>query len=112
MGTLNGYGSAVVDGNGRATVSLGPTHMEAWHLTRVTVTVEGSAAEPTARVYLDTVAAGSLVAGTYSGSLDSSDESLDLRPGQLVICQWDGADPGATATLSVFGTRTDTRRGA
>lgn len=103
---LNIGKSADVAASGEALVSIAVPRLESWVVTRIAVLVSTAVLEPTARVYVDAEAPLNFLAGTYTGSNDSSDESLRLRPGQLLICRWTGADVGAGATLSVFGEKT------
>lgn len=103
---LNAFAIATVAASGIATASLGPTGVETWHITRIAVKVSTNVLEPIAQVYLGSVADGNLVGGTYTGSLDSSDEDLWLPQSTDLFCVWSGADVGARATLSVFGVRT------
>jgi hypothetical protein len=100
---LNTSGTVKLSAAGAGTVTLAPTGLENWHVTRVAVTVTTNVLEPVARVYIGSVAPGNLLAGTYTGSLDSSDEDQYVSPGQPLLCVWTGGDAGATATLSVFG---------
>lgn len=103
---LNTGGSAVVPANGIATVTIGPNGLETWNLTTVAVSASTNTLEPTARVYVGAVDPKFLVGSTYTGSLDSGPDSSILPPGQKIICVWNGADVGATVTLSVYGTKT------
>lgn len=93
--TLNASGTGVAD-------ILVPT-LETWQVSRIAVQTTTNTSEPTARVYVDSEGPGNFLAGTYTGSNDSSDENLTLMPGQHLLCRWDGGDAGAVATLSVFG---------
>jgi hypothetical protein len=72
-------------------------------VTRVAVSVTSNVKEPVAQVYIGSVSPGNLLAGTYTGSLDSSDEDQWINPAQPLLCAWTGGDAGAVATLSVFG---------
>lgn len=103
---LNDGADATLDAAGNGTAVLQVPALETWHLTRVAVSATSNTSEPEARVYIGSVIPSNLLGGTYSGSLDSSDETQDVQPGQRIYCVWSGGDPGASATLSVFGTKT------
>lgn len=90
---------------GTGTVTLGVGSLFRWHVTRIAVLTATNVLEPVAKVYVDSVSPVNFLAGTYTGSNDSSDENLWLRPGQKLICEWTGGDANAVATLSVFGTK-------
>lgn len=98
--------SVVLDASGNGTVSLQPNRLETWHVTSTGVRVSSNNLEPTATTYVGAVADGNVLSSTFSGSRDSSPEDQPLQPGQPLLCQWLGGDPGATATLTVLGTVT------
>lgn len=91
-------------GAGVATAT--PPNLETWQVTTIAVHVTSNTAEPTAQVYIGAQDASRLIGATYTGSLDSSDGNWRVNPGQPLICAWSGGDAGATATLSILGTRT------
>jgi hypothetical protein len=100
---LNQGDKVKLDATGAGTVTLTPTGLQQWHVTRMAVSVTTAVLEPTAKVYVGSVSEQNLLSGTYSGALDSSDEDQWLQAGQPLICVWAGGDAGATATFSVFG---------
>jgi hypothetical protein len=100
---LNQGGRATLSAAGAGTVTLAPTGLEQWRVTRMAVSVTTAVLEPTAKVYVGSVSEQNLLSGTYSGALDSSDENQVLQNGQPLICIWAGGDAGAVATFSVFG---------
>lgn len=95
--------SVTLDGTGTGAAEVQVPALESWRVTRIAVTCSSAVTEPEARVYVNTEAPTAFVGGTYTGSNDASDENLTLRPGQRLICRWRDGDPGAVATLSVFG---------
>lgn len=97
--------SATVAANGTATVTIGPNGVETWDVSTIGVQVSTNTLEPIAKVYLNTISPTTFIGGTYTGSNDSSDQSVTLLQGQTLICQWTTADVGATATLSLYGTK-------
>lgn len=103
--TLNEGKSATVLADGTATVELKPNGLEKWHISKLAVMTSSNVLEPTARVYLGSISPTNLMDGTTTGSLDSSETTLDLQQSQPLYCVWSGADIGALATLSVFGTK-------
>ena len=100
---LNTSGTVKLNAAGAGTVSIAPTGLETWLVTRVAVSVSSNTLEPVAQVYVGSVGPGNLLAGTYTGSLDSSDENQVVKQAQPLLCAWTGGDAGATATFSVFG---------
>lgn len=102
---LDEHASVVLNAAGNGTVQLQCPTVETWTVSRTAVSTTTNVLEPTAQTYIGQVAPGSALSGTYSGSLDSSDENQQINPGQSLYCVWTGGDPGATATLSVFGTK-------
>jgi hypothetical protein len=100
---LNAGDSVKLDSSGGGAVTLTPTGLEQWHVTRMAVVVSTAVLEPTAKVYVGSVSEANLLSGTYSGALDSSNEDQTLQAGQPLVCVWAGGDANATATFSVFG---------
>lgn len=97
------YKTVVLDADGTALADLLVPTLETWQVSRIAVQTSTNESEPTAKVYVDSEGPGNFLAGTYTGSNDSSDENLTLMPGQHLLCRWTGGDAGATATVSVFG---------
>jgi len=79
-----------------------------WQPTSIGVSATTNVSEAQCRVYLGLNAnAGALLGSTSTGSTgDSTDCAQTVWPGQSLIAVWTGGDAGATATISVFGTRT------
>ena len=102
---LDTFASVTLDATGAGVATLTAPALETWTVTTVAVHVTTNTAEPVAQVYVGAQAASRLIGATYTGSLDSSDGSWQVNPGQQMICAWSGGDAGATATLSVLGTR-------
>ncbi|OFV82830.1 MAG: hypothetical protein A2Y78_10160 [Acidobacteria bacterium RBG_13_68_16] len=101
--------STTLDAAGDGQVILGPyRHTERWHVDHVAVAVDPVPPAtipmlvPEARVF----ARGSQIGGTYTGSLDDTECSVDLMAGHQVIVQWTGGDPGALARADITGTKT------
>lgn len=94
--------SVVLNASGNGSVKLGPTSTRAvWHVTNAAVTVSSNTLEPQAILYQNTKA--SKLAGTNTGSNDSTNLDVWVRNG-FILCEWTGGDPGATATLFLYGT--------
>jgi hypothetical protein len=107
--SLNASASVVLDGAGNGTASCGPgLPGVSWQPTSIGVSATSNASEAQCHVYLGLSAvAGALLGATSTGSTgDTTDCSQTVWPGQNLIAVWAGGDPGATATMSVFGTRT------
>lgn len=103
---LNTGKSATVNASGVARVEIGPGQLETWHITTVAVKTSTNTLEPIAEVYLGPPSPVNLLGGTYTGSLDAGPENVVLQQGQFITCVWTGGDVGATATLSLSGTKT------
>lgn len=102
---LNEASQTTFNASGDGTASLGPNGYETWNVSTIAVFVNSNTAEPTARIYLGSVSPQNFIGGTYTGSTDSSDQSVTVLPNQNIICVWTGGDPGAQGTLSLYGTK-------
>lgn len=103
---LNVSGSATVDANGRAVVSLSPGRpYTSWLVERYAVLIPGEPGHPRAFVYRNTEGPGSLIEGTSKGDNDASDQPnrLPIRSAESLVFVWSGATPGLTATATVTG---------
>jgi hypothetical protein len=106
---LNASASVVLNASGNGTASAGPgLPGVSWQPTSIAVSVSTSNSEAQCNVYLGlSASAGSLLGATATGSTgDSADCEQTVWPGQSLIAVWTGGDPGATATMSVFGAKT------
>lgn len=100
---LNSSGTVTLDASGSGLVDIQVPTLQTWSVSRLGVLTSSNVSEPTAKVYVDSEGPGNFLSGTYTGSNDSSDEVQTLMPGQRILCRWTGGDPGAQATLSIFG---------
>ena len=89
------------DGTGR--ITQGPTvHGTEWLVTSMSVELVGVTDDSEARIYKN--GGGALIAGTYSGSMDSAGGStVRLAAQENIHCVWSNATPGATAQLTLLG---------
>jgi hypothetical protein len=98
--------TVVLDGAGNGTCPpLGPSsYGETWSVTLISVQCSSNASEAIASVYLS----GALLGTTTWGSTGDSDTGIiqQVMTGQQLTAAWSGGDPGATATMTVMGTRT------
>lgn len=107
---LDTAATVVLDANGNGSVQIGPTKpFENWRVTNLAVSVSTNAIEPTAKVYKGPSSARNLIAGTYTGSNDSTTLDTDLRTGEVITVEWTNGDPGSIATVSISG-KIDTPR--
>lgn len=101
--------SVVLDGSGAGTVQAGPTGPGETWLAGYVASVHASSAdnEATCRVYCGPAATPAAFAdGTTWGSTgDSTTNTRQVMVGSSVIAVWVGGDPGATAYLTISGTR-------
>lgn len=107
---LNETAPVVLDGTGAGTASIGPiSAREVWHPDVISVKVSTATDEAQCTIYVgDSPTQPNFVDGTYSGSSgDATDRAAAtlIRVGWKVWATWSGGDPGATATLTVTGTK-------
>lgn len=105
---LNTFASVKLDGSGNGFAQTGPgLPGVSWQPQTIAVSVSTNNAEAQCNVFLGiSPTAGALLAATSTGSTgDSTDCSATVWPGQELIAVWTGGDPGATATISIFGTK-------
>lgn len=98
---LDEVAKTVLDASGNGQVTMGPGSSRiSWNVLLASVYTSSSVSEPTARLYLNSLA--TQIAGTFTGSNDSTSLDIRIRNGRL-ICVWTGGDPGATAQMAVNG---------
>ena len=107
---LNVTVSVRLDGAGGGTAQAGPiSAREVWHPASVHVQASSAVAEAVCNIYIgDSPVQPNFMDGTFSGSSgDSSDRvsSVPVTCSWYVWAVWTGGDPGATATLTVTGTK-------
>jgi len=105
---LDTSASVKLDASGNGTAQAGPgLPGVSWQPETVAVSAAPPvSSEAQCNVYLGLSAqAGSLLGATSTGSTgDSTDvHGQTVWPGQFLIAVWTGGDPGATATMSIFG---------
>jgi len=99
--------SATLDSSGNGTVRIGPSRIsETWTVTNLSVATSTNNKVSRAYVYLGTESPGGLLGGTENGSRDQMGPDQVLYTGQFLTVVWRGGDAGATATVTVTGTRT------
>ena len=104
-----GQRQTTVNGAGSATLQVGPQGQGVrWYPSAVIVsTSTGASDNSTVACYIGSVALQNLQGGqSYAGGGDTIGLSvLSMTPGDLLICIWSGAKPGATAVMNVQGTQ-------
>lgn len=102
-------GTVKLDVNGNGQISLGPQVVrEYWTLTLASVSVSSAVKEATATLYLGIgPTAGRRITGTATGSSGDTAglANMEVQPGQTILAVFQGGDPGATANLSIVGTK-------
>jgi hypothetical protein len=91
-------------GNGTCP-GLGPTSPgETWTVSLISVQCSTNVSESIASVYLN----GALLGTSTWGSTGDADSAISqvVSTGQALTATWTGGDSGATATMTVIGTRT------
>ncbi|MGH2866774.1 MAG: hypothetical protein ACRDNK_04280 [Solirubrobacteraceae bacterium] len=108
---LSEYAFTKLDGSGNGTVRLGPTaHGVVWNPTVASIKATGAipAGLATCTVYAGSSATDdNFVDATYDVTSAATDAIAGnvLRLGGYLYAVWSGGTPGATATLSVAGTK-------
>lgn len=102
--------STALDSNGNGTIATGPTAQgEVWTVSTVGVQCSTNVNESICSIYVGPAGSTShLLGATNWGSTGDSDTGITqvLRVGQAVMAVWKEGDAGATASLSVIGSRT------
>jgi hypothetical protein len=97
-----------ISAQGTATVSVGPQALgTVWYPASLTLsTTSGTADSSTALVFLGAVGVPNLQVGqSYAAGADTVALAVPpLSPGQLLIVQWSGGNPGDACTVNVVGT--------
>lgn len=106
---LNASAQVTLDGSGNGTASVGPTAQgETWQA-GFTASVHASTNvnEAQAKLYCGGGVSPAYFVGatTWGSTGDSNTDTPQTHTGQVVTAVWAGGDPGATAYLSVNGTR-------
>lgn len=106
---LSAGAKVTLDASGNGTASVGPTAQgETWQAGfTAAVHCSSNASEAQAKAYCGGgVSPQYFIGGTTWGSTgDSTTNTPQMQVGQQVFAVWTGGDPGATAFLSVNGTR-------
>lgn len=101
---LTKFEQATVGANGSARVTITvPGHGVSWRITTISV-LSTTTDDSEARVYKN--GGGALIAGTYSGAMDTAGGEVLLASQENIHCVWTNATPGSTVQLSLFGTET------
>jgi hypothetical protein len=108
---LDEFVSVTLDVTGSGTARLGPAaHGVAWNPTVASIKMTGAVPTGLATVTVfagDDTSAGNFVDSTYDVNNAATDAIAGnvLRLGSYVFAVWAGGNAGATATLSVTGTK-------
>lgn len=99
--------TGVLDGNGSAVLSIGPSAAgrQNWRVTSVLLKSSrpGQAPVPRAEVWLDSQDVNSQQGLTYDGSFASGHCDITLQRGQELICEWTGGQAGDSVQFTVCG---------
>jgi hypothetical protein len=103
-------GQVVLDGSGNGTAKVGPlTEREVWSPTMAFVAVATNVKEAECAIFVGHDASAAYqVDSSYSGSSGDSTGRVagrTVRQGNFIWATWTGGDAGATATITVNGTR-------
>lgn len=108
---LSDFVQVTLDGSGNGTARIGPrAHGQLWKPTVASIKMTGSTPTGQATCYVYAggyVGDANFIDSTYDVLNDSTDRvsGQALQLGQYVFAVWSGGNPGATATLTVNGTK-------
>jgi hypothetical protein len=106
---LNAKAFTVLDGDGNGTAYTGPqSFRESWSGLSAAVRASTNDNEAICSTYAGPAATPGYFAGatTWGSTGDSTTNLPTVQVGGNVWAVWTGGDPGATATLTVTGTKT------
>lgn len=98
-----------LNGSGNGSVSLGPlVPGVSWQPVSVAVRVNPTSNTVVSEFFLyNGIAVDSnFLGGSYTGDNNSAGLAITLWPGQILTGVWTGGNPGATATMTLYGTQT------
>lgn len=96
--------AVVLNSSGAGFVTLMPDGMTAWKVTHAQVaTTTGPADQSQAQLYRSGVFPHRLLGQTAQGGGDTLSFEAILRPGDTLICVWQGGNAGDAATLNITG---------
>ena len=107
---LNESATVTLNGAGAGTAKLGPiSAREVWTPSRIAVKASSATSEAQCLIYVgDQAIDSNFIDGTFSGSSgDATDAAAaaQIKVGAWIWAKWTGGDAGATATLTVTGTK-------
>lgn len=100
------FATVVLDGSGNGQCAIGPPAGTKWALRLATLAVSTSTNQPQGFLYRGSASGPlELIDSTYTGAQAASAKvgGALYYPGQRLWAVWKGGDPGATATVQVFG---------
>lgn len=102
-----GQAQATVPGSGTLTLTLGPSGLgTVWYPVQVTLlTTTGILDTSTALVYLGPLITPATIVAAIDGGNGTAALAIPaMSPGQYLVVNWTGANPGDTASINVIGT--------
>ncbi len=97
--------SATVNGDGRATVRIGPiVYGDTWEIEYASVSNTG-ASKSRCDIFQNLVADSSFLEATRSGNRDTTDTKFLLEQGGALMFAWSAATPGSVCMAVVRGKR-------
>lgn len=109
-GYLSDFAQVVLDGSGNGTAKVGPlSAREKWTPALIAVAATSNTKEATCKIYAGAAPQQPyFIDATYAGSSGDSTgrgAAKTVEVGQYVWAVWTGGDAGATATVTVNGTK-------
>lgn len=97
--------SVTLDSNGEGWIrAVGPQQYgEEWHITNIQTRCVNSVDE--SRLFIFRNGTSQMVEGTYSGNLDNSNTTLELRAGETLWFKYERGTEGAFGTVTISGDR-------
>lgn len=105
---LDERGSVVFDVNGRGVITLAPGGArERWKIEFVAVNASTPTTlkVPSMVMYRSAPVSGNQLAGTFTGTMDSSTDEYLLNMNEPVVFEFTGGDPGAVGSVHIEGLR-------
>jgi len=110
--SLSTFQTITLNGSGAGAAQVGPVNVrEVWHPTIASVACSANVSTGVCQcnIYSGPAALQQYFTdGTFSGDTGDSTDSVqaaEIRLGSYIIAVWSGGVPGATATLTVTGSR-------
>lgn len=104
MPQLNESNTATANAAGKAVCQVQPLRaFETWHVTNTSVQSTSTVNVPTVKLYRGSESPSSFLEGTYTGTFNATNTTIDLESGQRLLAVFENCDVGASCTVVVTG---------